>query len=1036
MDIIISSKFQWGKLFNNKIDFPMDCKLYIKNKQALIYVNLISDKDTPLDLLELLNNSFGTTLPKKFLQVNKAGFFSYINDTGKIIDDNELKKIFSIGNIPANIAMEVKNIHKPTCLWCCISMKSLSFFNQLIEIGMDKMDNEWEMLTILYKEDIVKSSSINEVLNECFLFVRIPNIKLLGLFIFKDLSLYIKLSQKNEYFFKGSIFLKVFEYELICKGEIKVKEENLYGEIKVSISNGKDIMPIDNMQGILFGEMIFCIDHKFSEDKKPVHTSCQIKGIVEYSDYKLEGYIFFNNDKVIMVKVVLQGNIAISTIFKNSIPKIKYPDNLFDFAIEKDSELYYCIEDEFENDKTTITYQKGFNIFAKLTLKLRSKIYNIQGHLNINNKGISGEILLNEGTKIDLYLIQFKAIDNDKDSLPKIIFFNKEKISINLSSGLYFLGEACGKIKIGCYKDNKNNLSLEGSFTAPQAFNKFLGISSDKNISLNFTYSKASGFKCSDWPKFDFVDEQINFIKEFKKYLNSSKFSCEKIGDFLFEKYFKISFKFTPKIQHDNENDEVYLTLNGKCILKMNEDEITDIEIKDLIKITIPEDLTIKKLPDIVVKGINSALGSIIETLVNDEEKLMKVLAIIGGKEIVKEISKLICRKMIPKGKGHILKTAGEAVSGASAGATAGTGYGIGECFGGCFAIGAGILAINTLFFGKETTTRRKPDKVQNLQAEYDECKICINWSKVELATDYLIVILNEKNDDKLYEQKIESKHNITVELELTNVDDLIVNVLAINKYVYSEKSSCKIREKVDAPQNVRVDIIQNNMMQLAISWGQVKDILNYIISIKNDSGQEIYIQKIEGLNTLIDIPIAWSWGNFVVNIATVDKAIGEWSDDVKFALDLNNLALRAKYHGLTAKECGLLLYEANSNIDCKQLIMMLKDVEYDNVEIALVVKVIWAKLTDMEIVKMMIDVYGEPLMIKEIIAKAYKNNKNGRECAETILKDYANVSSKEIGILMKKEGYDKTEITNAIKFIRPLIERNELENLLREIYK
>lgn len=1035
MDIIISSKFQWGKLFNNKMDFPMDCKLYIKNKQALIYVNLISDKNTPLDLLELLNNSFGTTLPEKFLQVSKAGFFSYINDTGKIIDDNELKKIFSIGNIPTNIAMEVKNIHKPTCLWCCISMKSLSFFNQLIEIGMDKMDNEWEMLTILYKEDIVKSSFINEVLNECFLFVRVPNIKLLGLFMFKDLSLYIKLSQKNEYFFKGTIFLKVFEYELICKGEIKVKEKNLYGEIRVSIGNGKDIMPIDNMQGVIFGEMTFCIDHKFSEDKKLVHTNCQIKGTVEYSDYKLEGYIFFNNDKVIMVKVVLQGNIAISTIFKNSIPKIKYPDNLFDFAIEKDSELYYCIEDEFENDKTTITYQKGFNIFAKLALKLRSKIYNIQGHLNINNKGISGEILLNEGTKIDLYLIKFQAIDKDKDSLPKIIFSNKDNVSISLSSGLYFLGEVCGKIKIGCYKDKKNNLSLEGCFSAPQAFNKFLGISSDKNISLNFTYSKASGFKCSDWPKFDFVDEQIDFIKEFKKYLNSSKFSCEKIGDFLFEKYFKVVFKFIPKIEHNNENDEMYLILNGKCIFKMNENVITDIEIDDLIKITIPDNLTIKELPGIVSKVIKNVLSSIIEILINDEKKLMMVLVVIGGKEIAKDISKLLCRKIISKGKGHILKTAGEAVSGASAASTAGVGI-IGEFFGGIFAIGAGILAIDILFNGKETSIRKKPSKPKNLQAEYAEYKINISWSKVELATDYLIVILNEKNNDKLYEQKIESKHSITVELELTNVDDLIVNVLAINKYVYSEKSSCKIREKVDAPQNVRVDIIQNNMMQLAISWGQVKDILNYIISIKNDSGQEIYIQKIEGLNTLIDIPIAWSWGNFVVNIATVDKAIGEWSDDVKFALDLNNLALRAKYHGLTAKECGLLLYEANSNIDCKQLIMMLKDVEYDNVEIALVVKVIWAKLTDMEIVKMMIDVYGEPLMIKEIIAKAYKNNKNGRECAEAILKDYANVSSKEIGILMKKEGYDKTEITNAIKFIRPLIERNELENLLREIYK
>lgn len=53
----------------------MECKVYIKNKQVIIYVNLISDKETSLDLLSLLNKAFKTNLPENLLQVNKAGFF-------------------------------------------------------------------------------------------------------------------------------------------------------------------------------------------------------------------------------------------------------------------------------------------------------------------------------------------------------------------------------------------------------------------------------------------------------------------------------------------------------------------------------------------------------------------------------------------------------------------------------------------------------------------------------------------------------------------------------------------------------------------------------------------------------------------------------------------------------------------------------------------------------------------------------------------------------------------------------------------------
>lgn len=1037
MDIIISTRFQWGLLFNGKINWPMECKVYIKNKQVIIYVNLISDKETSLDLLSLLNKAFKTNLPENLLQVNKAGFFSYINNSKEIVDDATLREIFSECNIPENIGLEIKSEKGPTCLWCCMSIKKLKIFDQLIEIGIEEYENDLEMMAILYRKDAVHNlDEFDKILNECLFFTKIPSIRLLGLFNFNDLALYIKLSQKNEYFLKGNIILELFndnfnsnKIKLICDGEVNVIDgESLHGEFDVRVNNSKDnIIQISQMSNLKFGEMIFSVEHIFGKN-----TFYNIKGIAFYGDKELEGKIYFDKNNIKFVDVELVGNIAISDIFKNSIQDKEYPNNLFDFVLEDGSKLYYCLEEQEQ-------YKKGFNIFAKIAFILRTYTLEIQGNLNINteNKEINGEILLNNDTIIDLYLIQFKAIDNDRNSQPRIIFSNKNKLDIVLYTGLCFLGEACGKIGIGCYKDEKNNLKISGNFSAPKSFNKFLGISADKDVSLSFTYSKMSGFSFTNWPSFYFFDESIDFIKELKKYMNSSGLNCKKIGKFLYETDFNIEFNFIPKIEHNDKEDKVFLILNGKCIFRMKSDVITDIDIDNLIKIEIPINLTLGNLRKILVDTIKDNLLSIVKWLKNNEDKWIQILAIIGGAEIVKEITNLLCRKVISPKNRRILEKAGEAVSAVSMGASVGTS---GVEFGGELAIGAGLAVIETLSMGGSTAIVEKPESPKILKAEINDKKIDISWSKVNGATGYLLFILNEKTDNKLYEKKLEDSINkISIDYYENNKENLIVNILTINKFVYSEKSTCKIINyaNIYQPQNVKVNIMKSNKIELNISWDKVENISDYIISIRDNNLKEVYNKKLNTMFTIIVVPISWGYGDFILNVASVlEDTIKDYSDDVKFNLDLNSLALRGKYNNLTAIECGNLLYKADNMIDCKNLVTILKNIDYNYIDIAVTIGKIWINLTNEEILDVMLEVYGRPLSRKEIIVESYNEKKNGQECANEILRNYKNVSSKEIGILMKEVGYNKNEIRNAIKVIRPFIEDNELESLLEEIFK
>ena len=81
----------------------------------------------------------------------------------------------------------------------CMSIKKLKIFDQLIEIGIEEYENDLEMMGILYRKDAVHNlDEFDKILNECLFFTKIPSIRLLGLFNFNDLALYIKLSQKAD----------------------------------------------------------------------------------------------------------------------------------------------------------------------------------------------------------------------------------------------------------------------------------------------------------------------------------------------------------------------------------------------------------------------------------------------------------------------------------------------------------------------------------------------------------------------------------------------------------------------------------------------------------------------------------------------------------------------------------------------------------------------------------------------------------------------------------------------------------------------
>lgn len=961
MDIIVNTRIQWGTLFKGKINWPMDCSVRVEHNQAIIYVDLISNGETPLNLLSILNKTFGTKLPENLFQVRKAGFFSYIRSVEKI-DKNLLKKVFFDCGIPENIALEVEDIKAPTCLWCCISIEKLSFFNQLIEIGVDRSENDLDMMALLYKDEALTTlDEFDKVLNECILYTKIPTIKLLGMFIFDNLVLYIKISKDNEYYLKGSIILNdILGYSLICKGKIQVDSEKFYGEFTVSVNNSYDnTLDINLMPSIKFYDMFFCINYNF-KDKE---TACKIKGKVVYFEREIDGDIFFFKDKIYLIDIVLKGDISLSYILENEVHGLTYPKDVFDFAIEDGSELYYCIDNVAPNKDLNIIYQKGFNVFVKLSITLLYTL-KLEGHLNINDSGFCGDILFNENG-INLYFIQLKAIEDEDNSRPRISFSDNNGVQkIEIRSGLFFLGKKVGIIGCGCYKDTEKNLKIIGYFIAPKAFNKFLGISTSLELKLSFSYSKLEGFHFEDWPSFEFIDDCIDFIKELRAYLNSTQFGCEKIGEFKYQKYFNVTFKFTPKIE-DKKEDGVFFILNGLCIFNMNKDEITNIEIDNLIKIKIVDDFTLDNLWNIFVNAIKDSLNAIVKCLINNVEKLLMILAIIAGQEIAKEILNLKCRKLISEEDANILKKAGAIVETVNAGATMEASEII---FGGSLVIGAGVVIIEKSFENeKKLPEVIEPDKPQNLKAVYNNNKIDISWSNVKEATGYLIFVLEEKNNKKVYESKLDSSSNfISIEYKVDSLSDLVVNILAINQYVYSEKSSCNVVQALKPPQNIKIGILKNNKLILSISWECIKDICEYKVCIRNSELDEIYSEKIKSTSDNIDIELAWGCGDFVLNIASISgNSMSDWSKDIKFNLDLSSLVFRAKSNNFTALECGKLLYTTDSSIACKDLVIMMKDVDYNYMDIVDTIREIYNYMTNDEIIDTIIEVYGNPTTVK-----------------------------------------------------------------------
>lgn len=1030
MELDIYAGLQWGNLLGGDIKWPMACRLGLNGTAQLIHVELVQ-KSTPLDLLQLLNQSFGLDLPQDHWLVEQSGFFYYHNSDESV----SMEQCFPSLPLPTDICQMSQA--ETICLWLTMDVQQLGCAAGLLDFQ--------ETTTLSLIAVLGRNQTTLDALRHAELQMKLDNLVLLPtlrqddqpVLVLQQATLHLWMRQTTQFRVEATFHFHLLDHDFSLQGHVQRTDTMLSGGLDGVQCQKDNPVTASELRGLQFLQLKFAFEKALGGPNSPLWFLAN--GTVAYGTLECSGMLATLDWSLFMAWIKLNQDLSISKIFAVSLPDVPFPQDLFDLKIRAGSMLCYRSAQSVAAGQWPESLQdmqnipSGFYMSCAVELVIR-KPFVFQGFLAVGDTGITGSIALQDGV-VDLYVIQLsdlRLVLSEVQDQPQ---------RFGLGCTLSLLHEPCCQIELALQREtDSQDLLLRGTFTACQAMKDFLHWQDD--LSLTFSYSKTSGFHLLNWPTFPFDGEGVDLVKALQQVIDrKNSGSCRRVTELVSGSLVKSSFHLSPKFHAGEEGNGITLELNGTYTFTTGSREIVTLEFPSVISATIPCDLHWNTLGKVLEDTLQSAAESLAESLLLEEnhKNLLELLAILAGEKAAELGIKLVCRGIINR-----LEAAALAAGGTAAGAVIGCG-GAGLDTG--IAAGAAAAAIGWIIDSGSAPEQDDLSAPGDLQAVWQGDAIFVSWIKVHGATGYDIFLL----DDRGYyvtEQKTNAVDMAVFSMETkTPQPGYQVRICPMANRCYGSKNAvCKVEVKPSPPPQPtppEPDPPQPDPPQITVTgtrlqlhWQAVPDV-EYVYRVLAADGSLLVQETARQSPVTVTITTAWGLGLLTVQLAIrQEDRTGPWSQGTPFLLDGADLAQRARAEQQDGSACAALLANASPQSPPEAIAWWMAQAGYDAKETAQGLQSQWPQLPVKELLQVVTAAYGGIVLPEQIAETSRQQGLSGAECARAMREAAPYMGPSRAAVLMARAGYGAEAITEAITVLCPTMDRDTILAILSALYK
>lgn len=504
--------------------------------------------------------------------------------------------------------------------------------------------------------EVVLFVHLSKEVDETTFMAHIGEIRLFGgSLTFQEVTLLYKPFSASKAFSlsgKMSVVLTEDSKPLVFHGNLEISES----KAEFSVTDGGSPEAMHNpfgMFGISFKQPKLKLTWKFDENQhKPVVPDYSISGTVNFfkstnekePTASLEGLIMFQGGKPVLATISLDLSHPLSiddvfvTLFKDAWPK-GYLDVEF-----KGGEIYYCAKPSVEvalQEGKKKTYKEGY--YGETHIQIFDYTFGVEMTVNPGGMAVKGYAEF----EIDLIFAVLTQAGEDGEGKrgPEILISRYDgKMKFIMSAGIKLLQENIGTWSVGY------NVQ-EHCFLGGVTYNgELLGIN---NPSIEFEWSKKSGFKIRHLPAIVDLKALIDFAKAFEELSKMIDSPCEKLVGLAFDKVIKTKCRLNVKqvSVQESHNPDAWLALELQGTLEI----MIGITDKPSLTVDFPrmvaaldkplKHFRLSDLPGFLIEEILKNSLELVKQVFTQPKQLTKFFAALGAIKLSRQVlSGLICR--------------------------------------------------------------------------------------------------------------------------------------------------------------------------------------------------------------------------------------------------------------------------------------------------------------------------------------------------------------------------------------------------------
>lgn len=687
MKFDIAARFNLCTVFDGTLNSPMRCELGLSDGYYLIYVAMPDGTGgAGLDILKLINQAFGTAFTEDLLLAQDAGFFTFIGEGGRT-----LQQVFPDAPLPASVRQASGPLPGSTSFWLSIRIKSNLLFNSLIEVGYN--DGATAQAEIALTGVLNNTQTAGKAMTDGVFNASLPPIQLLNLFAFNNLQVQYSFGAQKQYAIQGDIEVELFGKKYTFAGRVVSNATVLTACLMLAPTSPNKAVdkPFDGaMRGVVLDNLIFGLHYTFSTPQQAGSGIYWAQGHVGYGQLSLSGQICLQGTTALLALVSIDQPLSISTLFKHSIQGYTWPNDLVDLSFKAGSQIYFraatgalpalgdfsCPVDGGAQLPAAlaaaIDYQRGFHLHACFDLTLVDTI-TVIGDVGIADNGVTAQIQLADPISLHVLRITGPKSSPPADLGPILTLSTVDGSSMGFRCGLQFFQADFGvDVEVSARKGAGGALRIAGQLSADSAIPPFFS----EPPKLQFTYSEDKGFQVTGWNAFHMLSEAIDFIKELKQIASAGAGGCGALGDFINGQLLSSTFKISPAFE---TTDKVLsLVLGGSYTLAVAGNSFATLEFPHSVSVPLPDSPSFDGLLGDIGNALGGAAVSFVQGLMSNSAAIGTFLAVTAGQQAVSYALKLACQGLIDaaataaaEAAADVIAAAGGAVTGAVVGAAA-----------------------------------------------------------------------------------------------------------------------------------------------------------------------------------------------------------------------------------------------------------------------------------------------------------------------------------------------------------------------------